>query len=71
MFDLTIDFPGIATQIAVRPGALQESGRLLRSILPDVAKSQVMLVTDHTVGDLYGEAVLDAFGNVEIDPLEF
>ncbi len=63
MFDLTIDFPGIATRIAVRRGALQESGQLLRSLLPDVAKSQVMLVTDHAVGGLYGCAVLDAFRN--------
>ncbi|MCH7995515.1 MAG: hypothetical protein IIB57_13870, partial [Planctomycetes bacterium] len=71
MFDLTIDFSGRTTPIAVRPGALQETGRLLRSVLPDVGKSQVMLVTDHTVGDLYGCVVLDALRDVGIDAHEF
>ena len=71
MFDLTIVFSGITTQIVVRPGALQESGQLLRHLLPDVAKSQVMLVTDHAVGDLYGCVVLDAFREAGIHPHEF
>jgi len=71
MFDLTIDFSGQTTPIAVRPGALQETGRLLRSVLPDVGKSRVMLVTDHTVGDLYGCVVLDALRDLGIDAHEF
>ncbi|MCH8147823.1 MAG: 3-dehydroquinate synthase [Planctomycetes bacterium] len=71
MFDLTINLPGSTTQITVRPGALQESGQLLRSVLPDVGNTQVMLVTDHTVGDLYAKTTLDAFRDAGVHPFEF
>ena len=53
---LTVDLPGREYGIHIERGALDAAGALLRAALPRAGK--VAVVTDSTVGPLYGERVL-------------
>jgi 3-dehydroquinate synthase len=64
MFDSRIEFGNCATEVVVRPGALDEVGQLLAALVP-VAK--VSLVTDRTVGDLYAGRVVSSLGAAGFD----
>ena len=58
MKTLTVDLPGRAYDIHIERGVLARSGELCRSVLPRARRLAV--VTDSTVGPLYGRKVLES-----------
>ena len=53
MKTLTVDLPGREYDILIERGLLNRAGELCRAVLPGAARLAV--VTDSTVGPLYGE----------------
>jgi len=60
MFNFDVHVTGGPTKIAVRLNALAASGQFLRQALGESHKPTVLIVTDTTVGDLYGATVREA-----------
>lgn len=58
MKTLTVDLPGRAYDILMERGLLNRAGELCRAALPKA--SRLAVVTDSTVGPLYGERTLDS-----------
>ena len=63
---LTVDLPGREYGIHIERGALDAAGALLRAALPRAGK--VAVVTDSTVGPLYGERVLASLRGAGLEP---
>lgn len=59
MKTLTVDLPGRSYDILMGRGLLNEAGSRCRAALPRCAR--IAVVTDSTVGPLYGERVLSSF----------
>ncbi|MCI8476910.1 MAG: 3-dehydroquinate synthase [Oscillospiraceae bacterium] len=58
MKTLTVDLPGRAYEIQIERGLLDQVGEHCRAVLPKAERLAV--VTDSTVGPLYGQRVLDS-----------
>ena len=71
MFDLIAQLPNAKTSIAVRLNLIPEVGQVLEAVLAPSGATQVVLVTDRTVGELYGAPVLESLKNAGFRVSEF
>ena len=66
MKTLTVDLPGRAYEIQIAHGLLNQAGTCCRAALPKAQRLAV--VTDSTVGPLYGQPVLDSLTQAGFQP---
>lgn len=66
MFDMTIQAMNGQTDLAVKPGGLNEVGSLLLRSLGGKSSPMVAVVTDNTVGPLYVDRVVQSLHDAEL-----
>lgn len=66
MKTLTIDLPGRSYDIHIEDGCLAQAGAHIKAVCPKAQK--LFVVTDTTVGSLYGQKLLDSLSEAGFNP---